>query len=209
MYAGARATGWRARSGSRGDRDPVFRSWERRPERTRSPRVISLLWASPPRPSSSAEIISTFRAFSTVCREENFASSILGSILSADRERPSAAPRDSAARARRRAVRFPLAARVRPLARCAPEAIRWPAAGRGILSSRGERHEQGLASGGAYSSIIVHVLFYGKKNQTTSEKEYRRRAIDNRRRGPSRASRLLPARSGKRGRPRKAAMPAS
>ena len=72
MCAGARATGSRARSGLRGDRDAVSL-------RGKTPRADPLarrdfppLHVAPAGPSSSAPNMIPFRAFSMVCREEKF-----------------------------------------------------------------------------------------------------------------------------------------
>ena len=71
MCAGARATGSRARSGSRGDRYAVSL-------RGKTPRADPLARRGfpplhvAPRPSSSAPNMIPFRAFSMVCREEKF-----------------------------------------------------------------------------------------------------------------------------------------
>jgi hypothetical protein len=96
MCAGARATGSRARSGLRGDRDAVSL-------RGKTPRADPLasrnshLCTSPPRPSSSAPNMIPFRAFSMVCREEKFPcnsqaapnwSGITGSAHSSHQRRP-------------------------------------------------------------------------------------------------------------------------
>jgi hypothetical protein len=125
MCAGARATGSRARSGLRGDRDAVS-------PRGKTPRADPLarrdfpLCTSPPRPSSSAPNMIPFRAFSMVCREEKFPcnsqaapiwSTITGSADSRRRGRRFRFVRKATRELRDFVIRLVNRSRVRPVAR--------------------------------------------------------------------------------------------